>query len=375
MAFFVLCKKPQTFFTCSEREGRIMRKMRFWVVVSAIMSLLIALAGCGGGGGGGGGSTSASADTAAPRVISTNPVHQSAGVETNRAITATFSKAMNAASLNAQTFVVTNNATGTDVTGFIDYDAASRTALFDGSLASGVSYTATITTGAADEAGNPLAADYDWTFTTGTGTDTTAPTVRFTNPTSSAINVPLNTALSVTFSEAIEGATITSQTVSLQQAGASVVAGSLQTVGTTVTFRPTINLAANSQYTATITTGVEDLAGNSLATSYSWSFTTASGVDVEPPRVLSVSPTNGAQNVPLDSVIVVNYSEPITPFEFGLLDNRPVAVSFNNDYTTVTLTPTSALNPGQTYTASVQSKDVAGNQMPTPFIWSFATAP
>src|SRR6185503_11585571 len=41
------------------------------------------------------------------------------------------------------------------------------------------------------------------------------------------------------------------------------------------TFTPASNLAPNTPYTATITTGAKDLAGNPLASGISWSFTTA----------------------------------------------------------------------------------------------------
>ena len=43
--------------------------------------------------------------------------------------------------------------------------------------------------------------------------------------------------------------------------------------GLTATFTPGVNLAYGTVYTATITTGVKDLAGNALATNYSWNFT------------------------------------------------------------------------------------------------------
>jgi len=42
----------------------------------------------------------------------------------------------------------------------------------------------------------------------------------------------------------------------------------------TATFAPTSNLAASTVYTATITTGAKDLAGNALAANFVWSFTT-----------------------------------------------------------------------------------------------------
>ena len=45
--------------------------------------------------------------------------------------------------------------------------------------------------------------------------------------------------------------------------------------GVTATFTPTVSLTPNTIYTATITTGVKDPAGNALATNYSWSFISA----------------------------------------------------------------------------------------------------
>ena len=53
-------------------------------------------------------------------------------------------------------------------------------------------------------------------------------------------------------------------------------ANTTATVGVQATARgPASNLAANTVYGATITTGVKDLAGNALASNLAWSFTTA----------------------------------------------------------------------------------------------------
>ena len=45
-------------------------------------------------------------------------------------------------------------------------------------------------------------------------------------------------------------------------------------VGNTLTFTPTANLAPNTLFTATITTGAQNLAGTGLAANYVWTFTT-----------------------------------------------------------------------------------------------------
>jgi hypothetical protein len=84
-------------------------------------------------------------------------------------ITATFSKAMNPATINspATTFTLTGPG-GASVSGTVNYVVATMVATFTPSAALAVStaYTATITTGAQDTFGIPLAANFVWTFTT-----------------------------------------------------------------------------------------------------------------------------------------------------------------------------------------------------------------
>jgi hypothetical protein len=133
--------------------------------------------------------------------------------------------------------------------------------------------TATITTGATDLAGNALAANKTWSFTTGATADTTAPTVSSTIPADTATGVAINQNITATFSEAMDPTTITSTTFTVMQ-GATPVPGVVTYVGTVATFNPTSDLTPNTVVTATITTGVTDLAGNALAANKTWSFTT-----------------------------------------------------------------------------------------------------
>jgi len=83
-------------------------------------------------------------------------------------ITATFSKAMNPATINspATTFTLTSN--GASVSGQVSYVVATQIAKFIPSapLTASTTYNATITTGAKDKFGNALATNFMWTFTT-----------------------------------------------------------------------------------------------------------------------------------------------------------------------------------------------------------------
>jgi Ice-binding-like/Bacterial Ig-like domain len=112
---------------------------------------------------------------------------------------------------------------------------------------------------------------------TGPTADTTAPTVSSTNPVNGATGVAVITA---NFSEAMNASTITGTNFGLTGPGAAAVAGAVSYDASTdrAKFTPTSALTANTLYTATVTTGVKDLAGNALVINHAWSFTTASAV-------------------------------------------------------------------------------------------------
>src|SRR5439155_16950229 len=158
-------------------------------------------------------------------------------------------------------------------------------------------YTATMTTAARDLAGNPLLTDFSWTFTTGATPHSTRPTVNATVPPNADTGVAINHTITAAFSEAMDPLTVNSTTFTLKQ-GTTAVAGTVSYAGVTATFTPASALASLTTYTARITTGVRDLAGNALATDFSWSFTTGAIPDTTPPTVSSTVPANGASAVP-----------------------------------------------------------------------------
>jgi WD40 repeat protein len=139
--------------------------------------------------------TATVADTTAPTVSSTTPSNGATNVNTGTTVKATFSEAMAPATISTSTLEL-RNASNALVTATVSYDAASNTATLTPSSALAVSttYTATAkggTNGAKDLAGNALASDVIWSFTTGTAPCTQqpcsiwAPTTTPTNPSSS----------------------------------------------------------------------------------------------------------------------------------------------------------------------------------------------
>ena len=239
-----------------------------------LMGLLLVafVAGCGGGGSGGGNP----ADTTAPTVNSIAPADTATGVALNTTVIAVFNEVMNPLTFTTTTFTLMQGTTV--VAGAVSYTGTTATFNPTGNLAASTAYTATVTTGAKDLAGNALAVAKTWSFTTGTTADTTAPIVSSTIPADAATGVAVNANITATFSEAIDPATVTNSSFTLKQ-GTTVVAGAVTSPSTTAAkFNPTSDLANNTTYTATITTGVRDLAGNPVAVNTTWSFTTIATV-------------------------------------------------------------------------------------------------
>jgi hypothetical protein len=231
----------------------------------------------------------AAPDLTPPTVISTIPANAATNIPTNQAVTATFSEALNPATLTAASYTLQGPG-GAAVTGLVTYAAIGDTATLTptATLAPNTLFTATLTTTITDLAGNALAANYVWTFTTGAAPDTTPPEIVTTSPANAPTNVPISQAVNATFSEAMNPLTITTATFGLTGPGGAAIAGTVtyDAVNFIATFTPTASLAGSSVYTATVTDGATDLAGNPLGTTGApnpWSFTT--GVVVVPPPV------------------------------------------------------------------------------------------
>jgi len=108
----------------------------------------------------------------------------------------------------------------------------------------------------------------------GGGSDTIAPSVVGTAPLDAATGVAFNAVISATLSEAIDPATVTPTSLSVQQ-GATAIPGSVAASGASVSFQPDVALRSGLTYTATLDAGVTDLTGNPLGTDHSWQFTVA----------------------------------------------------------------------------------------------------
>jgi len=122
--------------------------------------------------------------------------------------------------------------------------------------------------------------------------DASAPVVVMTDPVDMASNVSISKILTATFSEAMDPTTIIGVNFTLLQ-GATPVTGAVNYVSaqTAGQFVPTTVLTVNTDYTATISTGVKSVGGMPMASTYTWSFTTS--VCGQAPVVLGAASTYG----------------------------------------------------------------------------------
>ena len=279
------------------------------------MGLLLAAlaAGCNQGSGPilGGAGLSPVTDTTAPRIILTGAINGASGVPANSSTTATFSESMNAATLvsaspstaSGTTFTVCSTATQggacvAPVAGVVTYVGATATFNPDADLTDLTWYKATISTAAKDVAGNALISGTvpnPWSWQAGAA-DTLAPTITVTNPANVATNVPVTASVNATFSEAMAPSTMITSNFTLTVAGSpTLIAGnvSYDTFSKIATFTPLLNLLPNTQYTATVTSGAQDLAGNALLPptgppNNPWNFTTAAAAGPVTPLAINL---------------------------------------------------------------------------------------
>ena len=282
-----------------------------------------------------------------PTVTLTEPLNNATGVALNSAIVITFSEAMEKTTITTSTFTLKQGSTA--VAGTVTATDTKATFTPASSLSPNLVYTATITTGVKDRSGSPLASNLVITFTTGAAPDITLPILNSTDPLNSGTSVSRNKVVSINFSEAMDASTINTSTFTLKQ-GSTSVSGAVAYSGTTATFNPTNALGANLVYTATITTGAKDLAGNALSANTVWSFTTGGSTST-----LAVVPLGDAGNYVILAKSAINNSS--TSAVTGDLGLSPAATSYITGLalTNATGYATSAQVTGKLYAADMAS--------------------
>ncbi|GAB14553.1 Ig-like domain-containing protein [Arthrobacter globiformis] len=213
------------------------------------------------------GSLAFTVDTAGPVVTAKAPAVNSLMVSQTANVTATFNEAITG--LGTASFTLKNSA-GALLAAPVSWNATTRVATLNPSatLVADRKHTATLTAGITDIAGNPIAAN-SWAFTTGP-----RPVVTAKSPAANATAVSRTANVTATISENVIG--VANGTFALRNAATGALvsyAVSYNATTRVATLNPNVTLAANTKYTATISTSIKDAAGNPLS-GLSWSFTT-----------------------------------------------------------------------------------------------------
>lgn len=202
----------------------------------------------------------------------------------------------------------------------------------------------------------------------------TAPTVVVVVPETNGVGT--NRQVSVVFSTAMDAASINTSSFTIAGATGTVLYDAANKIAS---FKPSPNFAANTNYSATITTAAKDVNGTPLAAPFNFSFATRATTDTSAPYIVAVNLVPGASNVPLNQTISITFDEqmssstinPTTVFIKGVTST----VTYNVLTQTATITPTSSLAPNTTYTITVTSgaKDQGGVSVAPTLSQTFTT--
>ncbi len=220
--------------------------------------------------------------------------------------------------------------------------------------------------------------------------DLIPPSVLAEYPTNLAVDVAVDAAVVVTFSEPMDESSVTSATLRIAGSGGGLVDGAIvMTDGTTATFRPKAPLEYGATYIVTVQAGVLDRSGNAMTAPHTFAFTTGRKFDTEPPTVAARKP-DGTAAVGIHENVSVTFSErmdeaTVTPASFVVTrQETPVSgtiVSYEGK--TFVFTPEGETwDYSTTYVVVVDGSvaDLAGNRLvdaegvpAASSVWSFRT--
>jgi YD repeat-containing protein len=252
--------------------------------------------------------TANTVDNTAPTVTMT-PANGATNVGLNTEVVLTFSESINPATIASSSVNLLNG--DVPLNPAISISRDNRTVIlnyYGGTLPAGANITVTATHLITDLTGNALA-DTTSQFTTASATSTTAPSVVTMRPGNGATGVPINSVLTLFTSAPMNSASLTGALHVSQNgtliSGTTTVGGN----GQSLEFTPSSALTAGTAVQVFLDSTAQDNYGNSL-NSFSAQFTTAGDLTTAA-TVQTVNPFASATNVPLNTVIQVEYNQPL----------------------------------------------------------------
>ncbi len=213
---------------------------------------------------------------AALTVTSQTPAPQATGISPNAAVRAVFSRAANPTTITGQTFTLTDP-NGNSVPATVSYDSSTNTASLTPTapLALQTTYTATVTAVTATDGGT-LASPISWAFTTAP-TNPPIPTVTTMAPAAATTNVAMTASVAATFNVGLDSATVNAGSFRLTDPSGNGVPATVTYNAATMTATLTPNAPLNpaTLYTAALSTAIRSTTEEPMASSMTWTFTTA----------------------------------------------------------------------------------------------------
>ncbi len=206
-----------------------------------------------------------SLDRTPTTIVSVLPKDKSTGNYLNTNVFIVFNKSISG--FNSSNFTVSSDGGTTAHPGRVEISDKVLVFYPSQNFVANATYTITV------KAASGLSADAKYTIGMGTVADNTPPSISSTNPASGDTNMPINLTISATFNELIDPSTISSSMFTVLN-----VSGTVTLTDQTAAFKSSSNLPVNTTLTVTMKAGVKDLAGNTMSSPYSWTFTTGSSV-------------------------------------------------------------------------------------------------
>jgi hypothetical protein len=329
------------------------------------------------------------------------PAPSSDMINTDEKIKVRFNKRMNPGTFNIFNFALQDGEEY--IFGKIEYNAKTNTAVFTpaGKLKTGRKYRITISEKIEDIFGERLGRDYSWEFTTITkvvtakvkdmftapdagGKDVLGPNVITTSPKDNEENVAAAAQITATFNEAVKDFSLNSFTFRVMD-GETEVRGKIyyDALQKKAIFTPAQPLGEGRAYTARITGGVMDLAGNYMQRERKWKFIIGKSWNKRSPSIVKITPDKGETDVDISSSICVYFdrkmkASTITPYSFFVTDGVKSVqgrVIYEQSSDKATFAPWSTLAPNKIYnvTAAKTIEDLEGMGLAETMMWQFKT--
>ncbi len=305
-----------------------------------------------------------STDCTPPKILSTDPANGAFNVPTTADLLVEFSSPMNTSSV---TWTLSG---GITLTGSWDASETNLTLSHSTPMAACTIYTAQIT-GGKDTSGIGLVAGpapNPWSFTT----TCPNPYIALTAPANNTFFVPPNSPIVVTFSKAMDTASVNWTITPVIALTPGWSAGN-----TVLTLNHTTTFTEVTKYTVDITTG-SDTSGNPLISGpvpNPWFFWTAS----VNPKITLTNPADGDTGVPLNATVVVTFSEAMNTATVTATFTPSVTTtqSWNSPTNTVlTLSHAAPFQACTRYNVRIAGNDMQGLALvagPVPNPWNFTT--